>query len=533
MKHRPLAVLSAATTTLLLLTGCAGSVGTGNAAESDHLRVAYGWYPTCFDYAQSNPFAIFGRQVLDTLLSEDPDTGELKPYLADSWEERDGGRVYEFTIRDGVTFSNGQELTAQVVADNFETLWQFAEQGVSPTPGAYLRGFDHAEVVNPETVRIVFTEPNAGFLQANTEGQFGIIAPESLAKTPEERCAEGTIGSGPFVLDQAVQDERIEYLKRTGYDWAPTTFGRTGEAAIDRLTIQIVPEESGRSAGLIAGDYDLAYSIFQTGADQAAGRDDVTSVLAPNKGVINSFIPNTADPVLADLAVRQALQHGIDRDELVESFYGPGVEAATDVVSRGHPFYQDRSDLLRYDQDLSRSILDSAGWIPGPDGVREKAGQPLEVTLNFGSGDIGAVGAGWEYVQARLAEIGIALKLAPISTAQKTDLRKSGAWQLSIDQGAARGDADGIAAYYSTKLSVYKGLAPRPEIDALLAEQAVTIDQDKRHQLVDEAVTKIIEDGYGIPLYDSAQVLLVRNAVTGLTFPINSWEPIFYGVAKS
>lgn len=523
-----ISVFAAAT---LVLAGCAGG-DVGSAGEPNHLRVAYGWYPTCLDYAQSNPTAIFGRQVLDTLLSEDPATGELKPYLAEAWSSADGGRAYEFTLRPGVTFSNGESLTAQVVADNFRTLWRLAQQGVSPTPGAYLRGFDRADAVDDRTVRVRFTQPNAGFLQANTEGQFGIIAPASLAKTPEERCAQGTIGSGPFVLDRVVQDERLEYVRRAGYNWAPATFGRQGEAALERLTIHIVPEESGRAAGLIAGDYDVAYSIFQTGVDQAKGNDQVQSVLAPNRGVVNSFLPNTADPVLADRAVRQALQHGIDRGQLVSSFYGTGVEAATDVVSRGHPYYRDRTAQLRYDPALSRSILDAAGWTRGPDGVRVKDGRRLELTLNYVSGSIGAVQSGWEYVQSQLAEVGIKLVLAPISNAQQTDLRGSGKWQLTIAQGAARGDADGIASYYSTQLSVYKGLAPRPEIDNLLAGQAVTVDQAERRRIVGEAVDKIVGDAYGIPLYDSAQVLLVRSAVKELTFPVNSWEPIFYRVEK-
>ncbi|MFC7587835.1 ABC transporter substrate-binding protein [Nonomuraea antimicrobica] len=440
MTRRPMVGLLAALGATVLLAGCA----TGGNAESAagpgaHLRVAYGAYPDCLDYAQSNPVAIFGRQVLDTLLSVNPGSGELEPYLAESWKVDDGGRSYEFTIRQGVTFSNGERLTAKVVADNFATLWRFAEQGVSPTAGAYLRGFDRAEAVDERTVRVVFTAPNAGFLQANTEGQFGVIAPASLARTPEQRCAEGTIGSGPFVLDRTVPGERVEYVKRAGYNWAPTAFGRTGEAALDRLTIQIVPEESGRAAGLIAGDYDVAYSIFQTGVNQAKGHADVTSVLAPNRGVVNSFLPNTSDPVLADPAVRQALQHGINRQELVSSFYGSGVEPATDVVSRGHPYYRDRSDLIRYDPDLSRRILDDAGWVVGADGVRVKGERRLEFSLEFVSGSIGAVQSGWEYVQTQLKELGIALRLAPISTAQQTDLRNSGKWQLAIAQGAARG----------------------------------------------------------------------------------------------
>ncbi|MET9555587.1 ABC transporter substrate-binding protein [Streptomyces sp. NPDC006645] len=515
----------------LLLTGCTG--GADSSGDTAHLRVAYGWYPTCFDYAQSNPYAIFGRQVLDTLLSHNPSTGELEPYLAESWRSLDGGRAYEFTIRDNVTFSNGEKLTPQVVADNFETLWELAEQGVSPTPGAYLRGYDHAEALGGQKVRVEFKEPNAGFLQANTEGQFGIIAPESLAKSPKERCAEGTIGSGPYVLREAVQDERVEYVRREGYDWAPAVFGRTGASALDRVTVQIVPEESLRAAGVLAGEYDLAYSMTETGLAQAKNQDGVKAVLAPNRGVVNNFVTNTSDPVLADPSVRQAIQLGIDRDELVDTFYGEGVEPATDVVSRGHPFYTDHSALLGYDPARSRSILDDAGWVKGADGVRAKDGRRLELTLTYASTDIGSAASGWEYVKSGLADIGVALELKQVSEAEQADLRESGDWQLAVYQGASRGDADGIAAFYSTRLSTWDGQTPRPEVDGPLAEQAATVDPRKRRALVDKAVTAIIEQAYGIPLFDSAQVLLVRTSVRDLTFPINSWEPILYRVQKS
>lgn len=526
-------LIAAPAAAALLLTGCAGGGGAAaDGSDPAHLRVAYGWYPTCLDYAQSNPFALFGRQVLDTLLSENPDSGELEPYLAESWEVSDGGRTYEFTIREGVTFSNGEELTARVVADNFEKLWELAEQGAATTPGAYLRGYDRAEAADDSTVRVVFDEPNAGFLQANTEGQFGIIAPESLEKTPEQRCAEGTIGTGPFVLEEAVQDERLEYTKREGYDWAPAAFERTGEAALDRLTVQIVPEESVRAAGVVAGDHDLAYSITETGLSQAEGQEGVESVLAPDRSVVNTFVVNTSDPVLSDTAVRQAIQHGIDRAELAGTFYGEGVEPATDIVSQAHPYYTDRSDLLDHDPDRSRSLLEKAGWKEGGDGIRTKDGEPLEVELAYVAGTIGADAAGWEYVQSRLADIGIRLELTPVSDAEQADLHSSDDWQLAVYQGASRGDADGIAAFYSTDLTVWGAQAPRPEVDGLLAEQAETVDPEERRKLVDEASAAIIEEAYGIPLYDSSQVLLARSTVQDLTFPVNSWEPIFYRVEK-
>lgn len=515
----------------LLSAGCSNQ--TSATSDPAHLRVAYGWYPTCFDYAQSNPFALFGRQLIDTLVSENPQTGTIEPYLAESWRTLEGGKAYEFTIRDGVTFSNGERLDAEVVAKNFRTLWTLAQQGVSPTPAAYLRGFERAEALDPRTVRIVFREPNAGFLQANAEGQFGLLASETLAKTPEQRCAQGVIGTGPFVLEAKVQDERVEYVRREDYAWAPASFARTGPAAIARLTVRIVPEESLRVAGVIGGEYDLAYSIYKAGVSQAAGQDGVGIVTAPNRGVVNSFVVNTSDPVLADRAVRQAIQHGIDRGQLVRAFYGDGVEAATDIVSRGHPFYTDHNAQLAYDPALARRLLDEGGWVLGPDGIRTKDGRRLEVGLTFVKGTIGSLQVGWEYVQSQLAALGIALPLRSVSLAEQTDARTSGRWQLAILQGASRGDADGIASFYATGLTAWKGQAPRPEIDALLARQATTIDPAERHRLVEDAVRRIVEDGYGIPLFDSAQVLLVSKAVKELTFPVNSWEPIIYRVEKT
>lgn len=515
----------------LLSSGCGDP--TAPQADAAHLRVAYGWYPTCFDYAQSNPFALFGRQLIDTLVSENPATGAIEPYLAESWRTLDDGRIYEFTLRDGVTFSNGERLDAEVVARNFRTLWQLAQQGVSPTPAAYLRGFARADAIDARTVRIVFGEPNAGFLQANTEGQFGILASETLAKTPEQRCAQGVIGSGPFVLQGTVQDERVEFVRRNGYSWAPASFGREGPPALARVTVRIVPEESLRAAGVLAGEYDLAYSIYKAGVSQAAGQDGVRVVTAPNRGVVNSFVVNTSDPVLADGAVRRAIQHGIDRPQLVRAFYGDGVEAATDVVSRGHPFYVDHGALLAFDPALARRLLDAAGWTPGPDGIRTKDGRRLAVGLTYVRGTIGSLQVGWEYVQSQLAALGIALDLRSVSLAEQADARTSGQWQLAVFQGASRGDADGIAAFYATGLTVWKGQAPRPEVDALLHRQATTVDPVERHRLVEAAVRTILDEGDGIPLFDSAQVLLVSKAVRGLTFPVNAWEPIFHRVEKT
>ena len=531
MNRSPRSLVTLAAASALLLASCSNAETSDE--QTQELDVAYGWYPTCFDYAQSNPFAFFGRQVLDTLVSQDPETGEIQAFLAQEWEVSADATEYEFTLRQDVTFSNGEELNAEVVAENFETLWDLSEQGVSVTPGAYLRGFESAEVLDDFTLRITFGEPNAGFLQANAEGQFGIIAPESLEKSPEERCSEGTVGTGPFVLEETVQDERIVYTKREDYNWAAETYGHTGEAHIDTLTVHIVPEESVRASGVASGDYDVAYSITESGLSQAQGNDEVEPLLAPDRSVVNTLVVNSEDDVLAAREVRQALQHGIDREELVDTFYGEGVEPATDVVGNAHPFYQDRGQLLAFDPERSRELLEEAGWEEGDDGIRTRGDERLEISLTYVSESIGAEAAGWEYLQSRLAEIGIDLVLDPVSDAELADLQGSDDWQLTVYQGASRSDADGIAAFYSTELSVWGQQTGSAEIDALLEEQSATVDPDERQTLVDQAVGTILDEAYGIPLYDSSQVLLVSTEVDDLTFPLNSWEPLFYAASKN
>src|SRR5690606_17028462 len=138
-----------------------------------------------------------GRQIVDSLTERNQDDPtKTEPWLATEWEISDDARVYTFHLRDDVPSSDGGKLTAQAGKDNFATL-----ATLTGTGSAFVQGVESSETPDGTTVVITFEQPNAAFLQATAQYQLGIVSPKTLEKSAEERCAEGVVGSGPFVTD--------------------------------------------------------------------------------------------------------------------------------------------------------------------------------------------------------------------------------------------------------------------------------------------------------------------------------------------
>ena len=170
-----------------------------------------------------------------------------------------------------MTFSNGERLDAQVVADNFESQKRLGDSGFATTAKSHLANFTGAEVLDASTVALNFSEPSAGFLQAARSDTLAIIAPESLKKTPEERCAQGVIASGPFVQKELETNAKVVLARRDGYHWGSSLNKNKGEAYLDSITFLVVPESSVRIGGLTSGQLDAAIDIPSTDVDRAEG----------------------------------------------------------------------------------------------------------------------------------------------------------------------------------------------------------------------------------------------------------------------
>ena len=173
------------------------------------------------------------RSVVDSLLDPDPETGEIAPWLAESWEVNEDASAFTFHLRDDVTFSDGEKLTAELVKKNFDSV---AELGpLAGLPLQYLTGYEGTEVVDEHTATVTFAAPNAQFLQAASSMSLGLLSSESLDKTPEELCTGQYAASGPFTIESYEPSTSVAIVRREGYDWAPARAAHTGDAYLDRV----------------------------------------------------------------------------------------------------------------------------------------------------------------------------------------------------------------------------------------------------------------------------------------------------------
>jgi peptide/nickel transport system substrate-binding protein len=189
-----------------------------------------GWDPST---SQWGPWGMTeARTFFDTLTIFD-ENGEIQPYLAESFTPNDDYSSWVVKLRPGVTFHNGEELTAQVLKDN----WDFFT--ASPLVGAIFERIESTTVLNDLELRADMVGQWVNFPKAFTT-QIGVVmAPESLAADGPER-ANNPIGTGPFVFDEWIQDRYLRVVKNDDY-W------QEGLPYLDEIEFQPIPDPTSRA----------------------------------------------------------------------------------------------------------------------------------------------------------------------------------------------------------------------------------------------------------------------------------------------
>ncbi|MBM6589630.1 ABC transporter substrate-binding protein [Brevibacterium sp. RIT 803] len=502
----------------LLLAGCSGNA----QAEADAgakpqsggtLKIAYDVDPTCLDGQQqgTNVTLNVTRQITDSLTDQDPETQEIKPWLAESWDVSANAKTFTFQLRDGVTFQDGTDFTSASVKENFEAI---QDLGAKASLGqTYLDGLKSITTPDESTVTFEFDKSNAQFLQATSTMSLGFYSSDTLAKSAEERCTGDIVGTGPFTLDSFVHNKAIKLSRFDDYNWPSSIAKHEGPAHLDGIEFSIVPEASVRNGSLLSGQVDVDFSV-QSQDEKTLEAQGLGIVSRPNPGVVYNLVPKLTGAIAADKSVRRALVKGIDREQL-KSVISEHQAPATSVLAKSTPEYEDVSDLLAYDPEGAKKLLDDAGWKPGENGIREKDGKPLSVTLTYWQ-DASFL----ELVQQQLREIGFDLKLEKKSTAEVTALQAEGKEELTFGN-LTRADGDVLRNYFGA--SEQNGNARKPgELDKILARTTSTLDEDERTADFTEAVKVLIDEGYSIPIVELSGVIGTGKDVHDFNYEASS-----------
>ncbi|MFJ4695821.1 ABC transporter substrate-binding protein [Streptomyces sp. NPDC088766] len=518
------AALTALLTTSVLLTACSSGGGSGSSNDSGRARsggtltFAVGSDAGCVDPQQvaSNDTVYSLRQIVDSLTDQDPGTGRIVPWLAKSWDISPDTTTFTFHLRSGVTFSDGTPLTAQVVKDNFDAVPKLGALG--GLAQGYLSGVESTSVVGPLTVRVKFKQPNAQFLQATSTFSLGIESSASVKRSPQQKCSRGIAGSGPFTLKQYVQNQSITLAKRADYDWGSSLWTKKGAAYLDKLVFKVVPEAGVRTGSLQSGQVDAISSVGK--ADEAALKGAHVDLLRrANPGNVFHLGLNNSRPLLKDVKVRQAILFAIDRQQIVDAVFPTGTQPATSILAHTTPDYADLGPELAHDAARAKSLLDSAGWKTGSDGIRTKNGGRLRLSVTWFA-NAATNQPALELIQQQLKAVGIDVVLEERQITQFAPTLQSGDFD-AVWGNLTRADPDILRSQYSTRLANFYHLPASP-LDSLLTQQAATTDAAKRKQLVGQAQRLIVQNAYVVPVVELQTQLGVAKKVHGLGLEASS-----------
>lgn len=490
----------------------------GGVVEGGILEV--GLDPTiCIDPQQTFLFsaAAVARSITDSLTDQDPMTGEIVPWLAESWTINDDATSYTFTLREGITFSDGTPLDAETAARNIHYIDELG--ALSSRGTAYLGNFESAEAIDDLTFQVDFARPSAHFLVGTSTLVFSMLSNSTMELTPEERCQGALVGTGPFVVESYIQDQQIDVIRREGYQWASPLASHEGEAYLDGITFLSQPVANVRAGSLASGQTDVALALeTQDVASVEASGGQILVGTMP--GLPGTFFPNLNREIPADQEVRKAFAHGIDAvsivDTVLQGYYSP----ATSIITSNLREYVDHSGDLAYDPDLAAEILDEAGWAQGPDGVRVRDGVPLAFDILY-TEDFGDFYTSLlQLVQQQLREIGIDVTLRNLPAAAIWAASMEFDYDFSIttitesDPDMARSRLQGLFA--ESPILTELGL------EELFTAQQAAADQVERNAIWEEIQAIAFENMLGIPLFEGTQITGISPDVTGPRYDFKS-----------
>lgn len=372
----PLAVAGA-----VALGGCAaggGEGGTGELADGGAFTMA-----VLTDLGSLNPYIErqnfgFGLSTLvyDSLVNISID-GEVTSGLAEEWEASTTGAT--FTLRDDVTCSSGEPLTASHVAEVIN--WNSDAANGSSQWGLRTSTLPTTAVGDDDagTVSVTLDGEDGTFLYRI--GILPIVCSEGFADLSS--LAAASDGTGPYVMASA-STESYTFVQRDGYAWGPS--GSTNDAAgmPDTVVIRVIPDETTQANLLLSGELNLGRV---TGDDRdrldAAGLESYDQALPGSWLAFNhQESRKTSDPL-----VREALVAAVDIEQIVTTSTGGRGEEPTSLLALAPWTCAGQtpvSELVpEYDPAAAAGILEDAGWALGTDGVRERDGERLTLQVNY------------------------------------------------------------------------------------------------------------------------------------------------------
>ena len=348
--------------------------------------------------------------------------GNLEAGLAGRWSGTTTTATY--TLRKGITCSDGTRLTASDVAANLNFVANPKNSSnwinVFVPPGAQATGNDTAG-----TVTVTSQVPDPFLVQ--DLGSLPIVCPKGMAN--RSLLKEGGDGTGMFTMTQATPGSQYTLTRRKDYAWGPGNWKASQPGLPDKVVIKVVSDMTTAANLLLAGEVNGA-TVIGPDVQRVLARHLFQQTLVAPLGEL--WYDQKAGLPGADETVRKALTQALNLSQLGQVVASGAGSPATGLVEPGHsPCRQNTvtGNLPAYNLAAAKSALTAAGWTAGPGGIRTKGGQKLALTFYYAPSLGAGMQAGAELVQKAWGSLGVQVTLAAATQAEISQVLFSGAAQ--------------------------------------------------------------------------------------------------------
>jgi peptide/nickel transport system substrate-binding protein len=323
-------------------------------------------------------------QIFETLIGLKPGTTDLVPALATKWEVSPDAKTYTFTLREGVKFHDGTDFNAEAVCANFDRWYNFKGPLQSSSASYYWQSFfggykknesedlspslyKSCQATNPTTAVITLAKPSASMLGALTQQAFSIASPKALkaykadAGTVSEETGfkptgtfgtEHPIGTGPFKFESWKRGDKLVLARNDDY-WGE-------KAKLDKVIIRPIADNAARLQAL-QNDEIQGYDLVEPqDVPTIEGDENLKIIERPAFNVAYVTINQKQKP-MDKLEVRQAVAYGLDREAVVNNFYGGRGVVAKEMMPPEVMGYADDVTEYTYDPAKAKELLQKAG----------------------------------------------------------------------------------------------------------------------------------------------------------------------------
>ncbi|OCT16887.1 nickel ABC transporter, nickel/metallophore periplasmic binding protein [Paenibacillus pectinilyticus] len=518
---------------LILVVGCTKPEPASNdktAPAQKPKEITVSWMR---DLGPSNPHAYYPNQLFSQSMLYEPlvsynEGGELKPYLAESWNISTDGKEYTFKLRKNIKFSDGSSFNAAIVKRNFDAIMK------NKSTHSWLgiaKVLEKTEIVDEHTIKLTLSEPYYPALQdLATVRPFRFLGEAGFPEGDDTlKDLKAPIGTGPWMITEYKQDQYTVFTRNPNY-WGE-------QPTVDKVTVKIIPDSETRVLAFEKGELDMLFGEGAISLDaykQLQGTGKYGTALSDPVGTRNILL-NSSNEMLADQRVRLALQHGINKQSIVDGILGGVEQKADSLLSNNYPYVDLKVNPIDYSTAKATAYLDEAGWKLAPgQTIREKDGKKLELELVYDKTDPIQKVLG-EAVQAAWGEIGVKLNIAGMELTAATKLLREGKFDVRFwfNSGVPYDPHTLINAVKEPSFGVaeaHSRIPMKQELDKKIQTVLASTNEVERKKLYTEILTTLHEQSVIVPISYIKQTVVYNKSLSNVTFPASRWDHPFNGI---